>query len=199
MWTMDKCANPQMKIFNNYPYNYIFENNNSLNKIKQIYNYRNKPSSIQFGFNFYFNNIKSSPFSPITSPKYNNFNNNNDIYENIPISYLFKSSLGKSGYNISKHQAIKFNNGNKNGIYSQFQNINNEEKFYNIPINLNNPFNINSIKNNNYLSITKLTNVTILSDNNKKYLNAKENNVLNFGNKKEEDINYNILKNKIIQ
>ena len=55
MWTMDKCANPQMKIFNNYPNNYIFENNNSLNKIKQIYNYRNKPSSIQFGFNSFKN------------------------------------------------------------------------------------------------------------------------------------------------
>ena len=195
MRTMNNCLIGQINFLNNYSKNYSYENNSSIKKKSLILNYQNKPSSIQFDFNFDFNNIKSSPFSHLNSQKYNSFNNTNNTYKNIPISYLFKLSLGKSGYIISNKQTINFNNDHKNGIYSEFQNINSYNgvaRFYDkFTQNLAYPINNNSIRNNIYLSINKLPNIALLSKDNKIFLNVKENEI-NFRNKKE-DINQNIF------
>ena len=97
MWNMDRGINPFINPFKNSSKKNNLENYDPIKANIQKQNYLLNPSSIRFGFNFYFNNIKSSLFSPINSPKEQYFNkiNNSSNQNNIPISLLFKSSLEK--------------------------------------------------------------------------------------------------------
>ena len=194
MWNI----NPLIKSFNNSSKNFSLENNKLIKpKIQEQY-YSINPSSIQFGFNFYFNNIKSSPFIQMNSPdEQKNFNtiNNNFNQRIIPISLLFKSSLEKSGYQIPYKQTII----NKE-YFNEHNNINNyydDTRFFNNPININYPKYNNNVLNNIYPTIAKFANVKILSNNNNiKIQKDKIINEKNIENKKE-NINYDILNNII--
>ena len=108
MWNMDRGINHLIKSFNNSSKNFDLEINKSKKSKKYVQDYSLERPSIQFGFNFYFNNIKSSQFTPMNSPKgqYYNKINNNFNQNIIPISFLFKSSLEKSGYKIPYEQTI---------------------------------------------------------------------------------------------
>ena len=200
MWNMDRGINPFINPFKNSSKKNNLENYDPIKANKanlQNQNYLLNRSSIRFGFNFYFNNIKSSLFSPINSPKEQYFNkiNNSSNQNNIPISLLFKSSLEKSGFKIPNEQAFI----NNNEYFNEHNNINNyydDTRLFNIPININYPINNNNIINNIYPTINKVSNVKIVSKNNTKLTENKANGKI-FANKKE-NINYNIL-NNIIQ
>ena len=199
MWNMDRGINHLIKSFNNSSKNFVLENNKLIKSKKQEQKYFLNPSSIQFGFNFYFNNVRSSPFTPMNSPKgHKNFNiiNNNFNQKKIPISLLFKSSLEKSGYQISYKQTII----NNNEYYNDYNNINNnydESSFFNIPININYPINNNNALNNIHPTIVNVSNVKILSNSNITELPKDKINEKNIDNKKE-NIDFDIL-NSIIK
>lgn len=188
---MNNAINNQYNSFNNSINNSTFENNKSINSKKAIQECQNKISPIQFGFNFYFNNIKSSPFTPINSPKNQYCNKSTNIKPKIPIYLIFKSSLEKSGYKITPEQTINNNNeffNDYNIINYNYDDIN----YYNIPLNENYPSNNNNIINNIYPTITKVTNVKILSDNND-YSNSKS---TNYSSKDRiSDNKYNTINN----
>jgi hypothetical protein len=159
MWTVNNKSNPQMNPLFNFINNSSYETTKSTNPKKPI-------TPIQFGFNFYFNNIKSSsPFTPIHSSKEQNVIKFNNYNQKLPIYLLFQSSLEKSGYKISAEQYCEYNNE----IFNDNNNINNYNEdlnYYNFPTNANYSINNNKIINNIYPTITKVTNVKILSDNN---------------------------------
>ena len=166
--------------FNNSTNNSSFENIKSKNSFQKI---SNKETPIQFGFNFYFDGIKSSPFMPMNSPKPQYFKNNSNNNQKIPISLIFKTSLEKSGYIINPEQTINLNenfNENKNNLY-------NDINYYCIPINNNFSLNNSGIINNIYPTFTKVTTVQMISDLN--------NNNPNIQNSKDKDINNKIENN----
>ena len=159
MWTVNNKSNPQINPFINFINNSSYEKTKSTNPKKPI-------TPIQFGFNFYFNNIKSSsPFTPIHSSIEQNVIKFNNYNQKLPIYLLFQSSLEKSGYKITAEQYCEYNNE----IFNDNNNINNYNEdlnYYNFPTNANYSINNNKIINNIYPTITKVTNVKILSDNN---------------------------------
>ena len=179
MRTINHKLNPKVNPYINFINNSSYENTNSTNPKKPI-------TPIQFGFNFYFNNIRpSSPFTPINSSKIQNsikFINNNNINQKIPIYVLFQSSLEKSGYKISTEQYSECINESFNDI-SNNNNYIEDLNYYNYPVDANYPINNSKIINNIYPSITKVTNVKILSDNN------NNNNLNNSSNLYFEKIN----------
>ena len=190
MWVMTNTINPQ---FNSYvnSINNSSENINSSKQNKMPENNSQKTSPIQFGFNFYFDNIKSSPFTPINSMKEQYYNKNNNMMLSMPIVFLFKSSLEKSGFKLTNDKII-----NSNEIHNEHNNYCNyyeDMNYANFPMKTNYPINNNNIINNFYPTFTKVTNVKILSDINKKEkVKKNENNLNNLENKKE-NINRNIL------
>ena len=178
---------------------------NPINKTKQLFqpNYSKEKyiiPPIKFGLNFYLAQPKTNFYQPIMYPYkaqpqefyYHNYNP-----ETLSINELFKNSLAKSGYQLTQEQSVKYKdiynrpnimNNNNNNIYDNFNYC---------PINNN-----NNIINNIYPTFTKVTNVHILSDNDKINENKKEikkeNINLNNNNsnkeikiKKEETINSN--------
>ena len=193
--------NYHVNSFNNSTNNSSFEN---IKSKKSFINNSNKITPIQFGFNFYFDNIKSSPFTPINSPKNQYFKYNSNNQKNT-ISFIFKTSLEKSGYKINSDQAI-----NINEYFNEFNNKNSlgclydDNNYYSIPINNNYSLNNSGIINNIYPTITKVTNVQMVSDinkNNSKSKNLKDkDNYVKFNNKRENDnnnkSNINIIENK---
>ena len=190
MWVMTNTINPQ---FNSYvnSINNSSENINSSKQNKMPENNSQKTSPIQFGFNFYFDNIKSSPFTPINSMKEQYYNKNNNMIPSMPIIFLFKSSLEKSGFKLNNDKIINSNeiHNEHNNYYNYYEDIN----YANFPMKTNFPINNNNIINNFYPTFTKVTNVKILSDTNKKEkVKKNENNLNNLENKKE-NINRNIL------
>ena len=190
MWVMTNTINPQFNHFVNSANN-SSENINSSKQNKMAENNSQKTSPIQFGFNFYFDNIKSSPFTPINSMKEQYCNKNNNMIPSMPIVFLFKSSLEKSGFKLTNDKII-----NSNEIHNEHNNYCNyyeDMNYANFPMKTNYPINNNNIINNFYPTFTKVTNVKILSDNNKKEkVKKNENNLNNLENKKE-NINRNIL------
>ena len=187
---MTNTINPQLNPFVNSANN-SSENINSSKQNKMAENNSQKTSPIQFGFNFYFDNIKSSPFTPINSPKEQYYNKNNNMIPSIPIIFLFKSSLEKSGFKLTNDKII-----NSNEIHNEHNNYCNyyeDMNYANFPMKTNYPINNNNIINNFYPTFTKVTNVKILSDTKKKEkVKKNENNLNNLENKKE-NINRNIL------
>ena len=190
MWVMTNTINPQFNPFVN-SVNNSSENINSSKQNKMVENNSQKTSPIQFGFNFYFDNIKSSPFTPINSVKEQYYNKNNNMIPSMPVVFLFKSSLEKSGFKLNNDKII-----NSNEIHNEHNNYCNyyeDMNYANFPMKTNYPINNNNIINNFYPTFTKVTNVKILSDNNKKEkVKKNENNLNNLENKKE-NINRNIL------
>ena len=159
MWTVNNKTNPQINPLINFINNSSYEKTKSTNPKKSI-------TPIQFGFNFYFNNIKpSSPFTPIHSSKEQNVIKFNNINQKLPIYLLFQSSLEKSGYKITPEQYYEYNSELFNDN-SNINNYNEDINYYNFPTNANYSINSNKIINNIYPTITKVTNVKILSDNN---------------------------------
>ena len=192
MWTVNTQANPKNNNNNNPYFNFInnssYENTQSTNPKKQINDYSNKYTPIQFGFNFYFNNIKSSsPFTPINCSKDQNFIKINNINQKIPFYFIFKSSLEKSGYKVNSEQF----NENNNEIFNENNNFNEDNNYYNFPLNTNYSINNNKIINNIYPTITKVTNVKILSDNNPNNISYEKIDDIKLENKKE-NINHSI-------
>ena len=188
----------QNNSFNNSTNNSSFENIKSKNSFQNI---PNKATPIQFGFNFYFDNIKSSPFMPMNSPKPQYFKNNSNNNQKIPISFIFKTSLEKSGYIINPEQIININENfnefnNKNSSYDDIN-------YYCIPINNNFSLNNSGIINNIYPTITKVTNVQMITDmnnNNQNSQNSKDkNNFIKFSNKLENMNNNKSKTNYIIE
>ena len=178
-------------------------NNSSFKNIKSKYlfqNNSNQTAPIQFGFNFYFDNIKSSPFTPMNSPKNQYFKNYSNNNQNIPISFIFKTSLEKSGYKINPEQT-NYINENFNEVNDKIR-LNDDFNYYSIPINNNFALNNGGIINNIYPTITKVTNVQMLSDMNNNDSNSKtskdKNNYITINNK-IENINNNISKVNIFE
>ena len=188
MWVMTNTINPQFNPFVNSANN-SSENINSSKQNKMAENNSQKTSPIQFGFNFYFDNIKSSPFTPINSMKEQYYNKNNNMIPSMPIVFLFKSSLEKSGFKLANDKII-----NSNEIHNEHNNYCNyyeDMNYANFPMKTSYPINNNNIINNFYPTFTKVTNVKILSDTNKKEkVKKNENNLNNLENKKE-NINQN--------
>ena len=188
---MNNTINPQFNPYVN-SINNSSENINSSKQNKMPENNSQKTSPIQFGFNFYFDNIKSSPFTPINSMKEQYYNKNNNMISSMPIIFLFKSSLEKSGFKLNNDKII-----NSNEIHNEHNNYCNyyeDMNYANFPMKTNYPINNNNIINNFYPTFTKVTNVKILSDTNKKEkVKKNENNLNNLENKKE-NINRNILR-----
>ena len=188
---MTNTINPQ---FNSYvnSINNSSENINSSKQNKMPENNSQKTSPIQFGFNFYFDNIKSSPFTPINSMKEQYYNKNNNMIPSMPIIFLFKSSLEKSGFKLNKDKIINSNeiHNEHNNYCNYYEDIN----YANFPMKTNFPINNNNIINNFYPTFTKITNVKILSDTNKKEKVKKNDNNLNNLENKKENINRNILR-----
>ena len=188
---MTNTINPQ---FNSYvnSINNSSENINSSKQNKMPENNSQKTSPIQFGFNFYFDNIKSSPFTPINSMKEQYYNKNNNMIPSMPIIFLFKSSLEKSGFKLNNDKIINSNeiHNEHNNYYNYYEDIN----YANFPMKTNFPINNNNIINNFYPTFTKVTNVKILSDTNKKEKVKKNDNNLNNLENKKENINRNILR-----
>ena len=197
---MNNAVNNQFSSFNNSINNSSFENTKQINSKKAIQECPNKISPIQFGFNFYFNNIKSSPFTPINSPKNQYLNKNNNMKPTIPIYFIFKTSIEKSGFKIAPEQDIYNNNIFFNDYNSNINYNYDELNYYNFPLNENNSSHNNSnIINNIYPTITKVTNVKILSDNidnsNSKtnnYSNSNKDKILENNSFKKESINDNV-------
>jgi len=190
MWVMNNTINPQFNPYVN-SINNSSENINSSKQNKMPENNSQKTSPIQFGFNFYFDNIKSSPFTPINSMKEQYYNKNNNMMPSMPIIFLFKSSLEKSGFKLNNEKIINSNeiHNEHNNYCNYYEDIN----YANFPMKTNYPINNNNIINNFYPTFTKVTNVKILSDTNKKEkVKKNENNLNNLENKKE-NINRNIL------
>ena len=145
-------------------------------------------SPFQFDVNLYFGNPKSS-FTPIyqfDNYYYSHHSHYNDTNQNMPICLLFKASLEKSGYKLTPEQTVQYKD-----IYKKHNSINSFYDDFNcyyypmkeFPINNN-----NNIINNIYPTFTKVTNVQILSDNDKN----KNNNKSNYNNKK----NYSNINSK---
>ena len=191
MWTMNNSVNSHIFPFVNST------NNSSLEKLKYSKSKSStqensvKTSPIQFGFNFYFNNVKSSPFTPMSSPKDQYFKKISNISQKIPISFLFRTSLEKSGYIIPPEHII-INNEIFNEINNNLNICYDDTNYYNYPVNANYPINNSSIINNIYPTINKVTNVKILSDNNNPQIPINKSKEITLENKKE-NINHNIL------
>ena len=204
MWTMANRIVPQMSPRLNTIYNSPFEKmkktNQNINKIKV--NYKGNPikqiktfndgqihnSPFHFDVNLYFGNPKSS-FTPIHPNENFLYPQHNESNQNIPVCLLFKTSLEKSGYRLTPEQTVQYKD-----IYKRSNSINSFYDDFNcyyfpvreFPMNSN-----NNIINNIYPTFTKVTNVQILSD------NDKDNNKKNFVNNKSSNNNsYNDLENK---
>ena len=185
----------------NYPNN--IPNFNPINKPKPVYhpNYSKEKyitPPIKFGVNFYFAQPKPNFYQPIIypyNPQPQEFYYPNYNPETTSTNELFKNSLAKSGYQLTQEQSVKYKD-----IYNKTNIMNNNNNYYDnfnyCPINNN-----NNIINNIYPTITKVTNVHILSDDktndNKKEI-KKENININNNNlnketkvKKEEKIDTN--------
>ena len=156
----------------------------------------NNSSPFQFDVNLYFSNPKSS-FTPIHQIDNYYYSHHNDTNPNMPVCLLFKASLEKSGYKLTPEQTVQYKD-----IYKKYNSINSFYDDFNcyycpmkeFPINNN-----NNIINNIYPTFTKVTNVQILSDNDKN--NNRINNINNakkdsndFENKKENINEDNIIK-----
>ena len=175
MWVMTNTINPQFNPYVNSTNN-SSDNINSSKQNKIPENNSQKTSPIQFGFNFYFDNIKSSPFTPINSMKEQYYNKNNNMMLSMPIVFLFKSSLEKSGFKLTNDKII-----NSNEIHNEHNNYCNyyeDMNYANFPMKTNYPINNNNIINNFYPTFTKVTNVKILSDINKKEKVKKNENII---------------------
>ena len=194
MWVMTNTINPQFNPFVN-SVNNSSENINSSKQNKMAENNSQKTSPIQFGFNFYFDNIKSSPFTPINSVKDQYYNKNNNMIPSMPVVFLFKSSLEKSGFKLNNDKII-----NSNEIHNEHNNYCNyyeDMNYANFPMKTNYPINNNNIINNFYPTFTKVTNVKILSDNNKKEnINRNILSVNIYGNEKKKEKENKINLNK---
>ena len=200
MWVMTNTINPQINPFINSANNSSFDCSKTSKKKDLNENYSHKNTPIHFGFNFYFDNMKSSPFTPINSNIAQQNIKNNNINQKVPILFLFRSSLEKSGYKLSSDQIVNTNEIMKehNNIHSYCQ----DNNYCNIPLNSNYSINNNSIINNIYPTFNKVTNVKILSDTNKK--NSPDSNkkiVHNLNNleNRKDKLNHNILKVNIIE
>ena len=186
----------------NYPNN--IPNFNPINKPKQLFhpNYSKEKyitPPIKFGLNFYFAQPKPNFYQPIIYP-YNpppqEFYYPNYNPETISTNELFKNSLAKSGYQLTQEQSVKYKD-----IYNKQNIMNNNNNYYDnfnyCPINNN-----NNIINNIYPTITKVTNVHILSDNdnakeNKKEIKKENININNNNSKKEINIKKEEKKSQI--
>ena len=204
MWTMNNSVNSQISPLNNSTNNSSMERIKSSKSKNSTQDFSAKTSPIQFGFNFYFNNVKSSPFTPMNSPKEPYLKKNSNGNQKISASFVFRTSLEKSGFKIPPDQIII-----NNEIFNEYNNNLNfcydDTNYVNIPVNTNYPMNnnniINNIGNSNiinniYPTITKVTNVKIISNNNDQ-ISKNRNNEINLENKKE-NINHNILNVNII-
>ena len=164
---------------------------------------------VHFGLNFYFAPPKNNFYQPQIystnikpQEKYCPYDNP----ENIPTNIMFKNSLAKSGYRLTQEQINQLKNNyiRQNGIH----NINNNNYYNNFnycPVNNN-----NNIINNIYPTITKVTNVQILSENDSKKnkedkqetkkenisINNNMNKEIEIKEKKEEENILNINSNK---
>ena len=141
---------------------------------------------VHFGLNFYFSQPKNSYYQPqiysqSIKPQEIIYPNNYNP-ESIPSHIMFKNSLAKSGYRLNQDQFVQFK---EDFIRPNNININNNMKNNNYN-NLNYcSINNNNIINNIYPTFTRVTNVQILSDNEKTKL--KEN------KKDEKKDNINIV------
>ena len=173
---------------------------NPIKQMKSINDNQIHNSPFQFDVNLYFGNPKSS-FTPIHQIDNYYYSHHNDINPNMPVCLLFKASLEKSGYKLTPEQTVQYKD-----IYKKYNSINSFYDDFNcyyfpikeFPINNN-----NNIINNIYPTFTKVTNVQILSDNDKNNNNIKNNyNSINnlkkdsndFENKKENINEENIIK-----
>ena len=120
---------------------------------------------IHLGLNFYFAPPKNNFYQPQiysanVKPQeiYCHYNNS----ENIPTNIMFKNSLAKSGYRLTQEQIAHFKDSYIR--HNNINNINNTNNYYSnfnyCPVNNN-----NNIINNIYPTITKVTNVQILTEN----------------------------------
>jgi hypothetical protein len=204
MWTMANRIVPQMCPRLNTIYNSPFEKmkktNQNINKIKvnyegnplkQIKNFNDGQihnSPFHFDVNLYFGNPKSS-FTPIHPNENFLYPHHNEQNQNIPVCFLFKTSLEKSGYKLTPEQTVQYKD-----IYKKSNSINSFYDDFNcyyfpvreFPMNSN-----NNIINNIYPTFTKVTNVQIIPD------NDKTNNEKNFVNNKiKNNPNITDLENK---
>ena len=191
------------KKLSNYPKDFSTSNNPPYNQrqiinpnFSAIFPDKNFHRPIHLGLNFYFTPPKNNYFQPqFYAPNikpqeiyFQNYNNNN---ENIPASMMFQNSLAKSGYQLNQEQAIQFRDN-----YMRQNNVNNFYGNYNFcPINNN-----NNIINNIYPTITKVTNVQIISDNdntliNEKKQESKKENINIDNNNNNKDANKEIKQN----
>ena len=202
MWTMSNKIVPRINSgiysISNTSFEKIRRPNPSLNKINVIYdgnpmnqmksnnNNQINNSPFQFDVNLYFSNPKSS-FTPIQQVDNYYYSHHNDTNQNTQNCLLFKTSLEKSGYKLAPEQTVQYKDIHKkyNSINSFYDDFN----CYCIPMR-ESPINNNNIINNIYPTFTKVTNVQILSDNDKNKNNKNSNNVKNNCN------SINNLKNK---
>ena len=177
--------------FYNYPKQMTNPNLSSLFQEKYI----NYP--VHLGLNFYFAPPKNNYYQPQV---YSTNIKPQEIYcpynnpENIPTNIMFKNSLAKSGYRLTQEQATQFKDS-----YIRQNSINNTNNYYSnfnyCPVNNN-----NNIINNIYPTITKVTNVQILSENESpkvkenKQETKKENISINNNINKNEDIDIKEIK-----
>ena len=146
---------------------------------------------VHFGLNFYFSQPKNSYYQPqiysqSIKPQEIIYPNNYNP-ESIPSHIMFKNSLAKSGYRLNQDQFVQFKEDffRPNNI-----NINNNMKNNNYN-NLNYcSINNNNIINNIYPTFTRVTNVQILSDNEKTKLNENKKDI------KKDNINLKDVVNK---
>ena len=191
MWGMNSAVFSKNKSFSNSTNNSYLDYSKSEKMTNKNQNVTNISSPIQFGFNFYFNNIKTSSFTPMNSPKEPFLSKNNKNTQQIPIHFVFKSCLEKSGFKIIDEQIIT-----RNEFFNEYNNGNNyynDLNYYNFPLNSNYTSNNNSIINNIYPTITKVTNVKILSNNNSADVQRKNHKE----NEKDKDINIEKRKQEI--
>lgn len=128
--------------------------------IIQIPNKKSMFMPLQFGVNVYFGQPKSNlnphPNYVRHAPMPEFYNQNNQ--EQIPICILFKNSLAKSGYKLTPEQSVLYRD-----TYKKHSSVNSfYDSFNYFPINNN-----HNIINNIYPTFTKVTNVQILSENEK--------------------------------
>ena len=192
---------PQMcpRLYNS-PFEKMKKTNQNINKIKvnyegnplkQIKNFNDGQihnSPFHFDVNLYFGNPKSS-FTPIHPNENFLYPHHNEQNQNIPVCFLFKTSLEKSGYKLTPEQTVQYKD-----IYKKSNSINSFYDDFNcyyfpvreFPMNSN-----NNIINNIYPTFTKVTNVQIIPD------NDKTNNEKNFVNNKiKNNPNITDLENK---
>ena len=191
---------PRVNTIYNSPFEKMKKTNQKIkvgnegNPLKQIKNFNNGQihnSLFHFDVNLYFGNPKSS-FTPIHPNEKFLYPFHNEQNQNIPVCVLFKTSLEKSGYKLTQEQTVQYKDINKksNSIYSFYDDFN----CYYFPMREFPMNNNNNIVNNIYPTFTKVTNVQIIPDNDKKNNNNTNKNFVN--NKNKNNNNYNDIENK---